>query len=187
MKLVENEKIKSIFYYSNFDEKILIFFNILIKEKLCHFFDCSYNHFYNINNNFNFQKYQLFSRKTLLLLTTVFKNFFVDFSKYFKINKKINSKNCIDIHDIILSLNFCEFFNSVEEIFFFGKLKYRKRNNYIYAFKKNKINYFNNNYAIFSIKKKREKKKNNFYSGFRFFNPLKYKYMYRINYFLLSN
>jgi hypothetical protein len=178
----KSSKAKKIHSYKNFESRLSLFFNLLIMKKLLLIFSLIFSNDENLINNFKLKNYRLISEKTLFLLRNIFKNFLNSFVKNIKINNIINIKNDIDIHDIITNINFSDLFNSVEEIFFFRKLKFVDLKNNLYIMKKCKNVHLKQSLIKFSLLKIKEKKKNNFYSGLRFFDLLKYKYIYRLKY-----
>ena len=182
MKISSKAKEKKIYHYKNFESRLSLFFNLLLMKKLFLIFPLIFSNCENLSNNFIFKNYRLISEKTLLLLSNIFKNFLNIFVKNIKINNIINIKNDIDIHDIITNINFSDLFISVEEIFFFRKLKFVNLKNNLYIIKKCKDIPSKKSLINFSLLKIKEKKKNNFYSGIRFFDLLRYKYIYRLKY-----
>nr|UXY88001.1 hypothetical protein CcurKRNrm3_p142 [Cryptomonas curvata] len=179
MNLSIKKNAKNIFSNQKIDSKNAIFFNLLVKKKLFNYL-FSYGYLKDLNYNCTFDELYLVSKQTLIILTNIYKNFFYEFGKYIKINKVLHTKNCVDIHDIITSINFLEIFNSVDEIFFFRKLMLPNLKNDLYKLKNCKNEYFNKKFSGSDLVKIKEKKKISFYSGFRFFNILKYKYLYRL-------
>jgi hypothetical protein len=173
----KNSKVKKSQTLKNFENRLSFFFNLLLMKKLLMTVFLIFNEGKNLNNSFKYRNYRLISEKTLFLLSNIFKNFFNNFVKNIKLNNIINIRNDIDIHDIITNVNFFDLFNSVEEIFFFRKLKFVNLKNNLYIMKDSKKILKN-----FSLLKIKEKKKNNFYFGLRFIELLKYKYIYRLKY-----
>nr|UXY88504.1 hypothetical protein Cry52Nrm3_p143 [Cryptomonas curvata] len=177
-----SSKAKKIHLYKNFESRLSLFFNFLLMKKLLLMFSLVFSNGENLINNFKLKNYRLISEKTLFLLRTIFKNFLNSFVKNIKINNIINIRNDIDIHDIITNINFSDLFISVEEIFFFRKLKFLNLKTNLYIMKKCKSIQPKQHLIKFSLLKIKEKKKNNFYSGLRFFDLLRYKYTYRLKY-----